>query len=69
MLEISPKAYAVLVVVLCLFLISTGAVYVGLLTWMTMNSVEATGTAFQRLELFICTNLGLLIGCIFKPNK
>lgn len=69
MLELSPKAYAIIVIILCFFLVATGGLYVSLLGWMTVNGVDATGTAFNRLEIFVVGNLGLLIGSIFKPSK
>lgn len=69
MLELSPRAYTAIVLVLVLFLISTGAAYIGILGWMAVNGIEATGTALQKLELFCIGNLGLLIGTIFKPAK
>ena len=69
MVGISPKVYTAIVLILVLFLISTGTAYVGILSWMAMNGIEATGTAFQKLELFVVANVGLLIGTIFKPTK
>lgn len=69
MLELSPRAYTVIVVVLVLFLIGTGTTYIALLSWMAVHGIEATGTAFQKLELFVVANVGLLIGTIFKPTK
>lgn len=69
MLELSPRAYTAIVLVLVFFLIGTGTTYIGLLTYMSVNGIEATGTAFQKLELFVGCNVGLLIGTIFKPTK
>lgn len=66
-MTLSPKAYAAIVLVLSAFLIITGSLYVGLLFWMSVNNLDATGTALQKLELFCVGNLGLLLGAIFKP--
>lgn len=67
MLTLSPKAYTAVVVVLGAFLLITAGVYIALLVWMSVNQMEATGSAFSKLELFITGNLGMFLGSIFKP--
>lgn len=69
MLSLSPKAYTAIVILLSVFLLATGSVYVLLLAYMAIHSIDATGVALQKLELFVIGNLGLLIGTIFKPSS
>lgn len=69
MLPLSKRTYTVILMLLIGFLLISAGTYFGLLVWMSINHIEATGTAFQKLELFIAGNFGLLMGSIFKPNE